>query len=93
MTPTRHEDTQATYTATLVDEWVRGGVQAAVVCPGSRSKIEARPLPADDPRQRQPDISLARSTLNWAPKTQLDEGLKKTIAYFDATLAEISNER
>jgi len=72
---------------------IRELAEKVIALTGSRSKIEARPLPADDPRQRQPDISLARSTLNWAPKTQLDEGLKKTIAYFDATLAEISNER
>jgi UDP-glucuronate decarboxylase len=72
---------------------IRELAEKVIALTGSRSKIEARPLPADDPRQRQPDISLARSTLNWAPKTQLDEGLKKTIAYFDATLAEISNAR
>ncbi|HEV7759412.1 MAG TPA: 2-succinyl-5-enolpyruvyl-6-hydroxy-3-cyclohexene-1-carboxylic-acid synthase [Acidimicrobiales bacterium] len=48
MTPTRHEDTQATFAATLVDEWVRGGVQAAVVCPGSRSTPLALALAADD---------------------------------------------
>ena len=72
---------------------IRELAEKVIALTGSRSKIEARPLPADDPRQRQPDISLASSTLNWTPKTQLDEGLKKTIAYFDATLAEISNER
>jgi UDP-glucuronate decarboxylase len=68
---------------------IRQLAEKVIVLTGSRSKIESRPLPADDPRQRQPDISLARSALNWAPKTQLDEGLKKTIAYFDATLAEM----
>ncbi|WP_416224167.1 UDP-glucuronic acid decarboxylase family protein [Thiohalophilus sp.] len=49
----------------------------------SRSKIEKRPLPDDDPKQRQPDISLAKKTLDWEPKTLLEEGLKKTIPYFE----------
>ncbi len=53
---------------------------------GSRSKLVFMPLPQDDPRQRQPDIALARSALNWAPAVQLEEGLKKTIAYFRAAL-------
>jgi UDP-glucuronate decarboxylase len=50
---------------------------------GSKSKIVHKPLPADDPTQRRPDITLARRRLSWAPKVQLEEGLKKTIAYFD----------
>ena len=50
---------------------------------GSKSKIVRRPLPSDDPKQRRPDISLAREVLGWEPKVQLEEGLKKTIAYFD----------
>ena len=49
---------------------------------GSKSKLERRPLPADDPVQRQPDIALARKHLGWEPKVQLDEGLQKTIEYF-----------
>jgi len=49
---------------------------------GSRSRIVRKPLPADDPVQRQPDISLARRLLDWEPKVQLDEGLTRTIAYF-----------
>jgi len=49
---------------------------------GGPSKIEFRPLPQDDPRQRQPDISLARSELGWSPKVALEDGLKETIAYF-----------
>jgi UDP-glucuronate decarboxylase len=49
---------------------------------GSTSHITYRPLPHDDPRQRQPDISLARKTLNWQPVVPLEEGLKKTIDYF-----------
>jgi UDP-glucuronate decarboxylase len=54
---------------------------------GSRSVLVTRPLPADDPMQRQPDISLAKATLGWEPTVQLDEGLMKTIAYFDTLLA------
>ncbi|REE90958.1 UDP-glucuronic acid decarboxylase family protein [Cupriavidus plantarum] len=49
---------------------------------GSRSAIEARPLPEDDPRQRCPDITLARTLLHWSPSTDLAEGLQRTIAYF-----------
>ena len=49
---------------------------------GSTSKIVYRPLPQDDPLQRKPDISLAKKKLGWEPKTQLEEGLKQTIAYF-----------
>lgn len=49
---------------------------------GSSSKLIFKPLPADDPRQRQPDISLARSSLGWTPKVPLEDGLKETIAYF-----------
>lgn len=53
---------------------------------GSKSRIVYHPLPADDPMQRQPDISLARKTLQWEPKIELEEGLKKTIAYFESQL-------
>jgi UDP-glucuronate decarboxylase len=51
---------------------------------GSRSHIEHRPLPQDDPRQRQPSIELARDLLGWAPRTDLEVGLRQTIAYFTA---------
>ncbi len=54
---------------------------------GSRSKIVRRPLPSDDPRQRRPDISLAKQKLGWSPTTPLQEGLKKTIDYFDEVLS------
>ena len=53
---------------------------------GSRSKIVHRPLPVDDPIQRCPDISLARSALDWEPKTALRPGLERTIAYFENLL-------
>ncbi|MEY2717165.1 MAG: hypothetical protein RL539_197 [Pseudomonadota bacterium] len=49
---------------------------------GSRSKISFRPLPSDDPKQRRPDISLAKRALDWEPKISLEEGLVKTIDYF-----------
>jgi len=53
-----------------------------VALTGSRSRIVFKPLPVDDPRVRQPDISLARSKLGWEPGVPLDEGLAQTIAYF-----------
>jgi UDP-glucuronate decarboxylase len=52
----------------------------------SRSEIIFRPLPADDPKQRKPDITLAKEKIGWSPEVSLDEGLQKTIAYFDALL-------
>jgi dTDP-glucose 4,6-dehydratase len=54
---------------------------------GSRSRLVLRPLPADDPKQRRPDISLARQLLGWEPAVSLDEGLRKTLAYFRPRLA------
>jgi UDP-glucuronate decarboxylase len=54
---------------------------------GSRSKIDRRPLPVDDPVQRCPDISRAKSVLGWEPKVPLEAGLRHTIAYFDKLLA------
>jgi UDP-glucuronate decarboxylase len=53
----------------------------------SSSRIEHGALPADDPMQRQPDISLARKLLQWSPTVDLDEGLRRTIAYFRELLA------
>jgi len=49
---------------------------------GSRSSVQFRPLPQDDPKQRRPDISVARKVLGWQPIVQLEQGLEKTIAYF-----------
>ncbi len=49
---------------------------------GSKSKLRFEPLPSDDPRQRQPNISLAQEKLGWEPKVCLEDGLKETIAYF-----------
>ena len=53
---------------------------------GNKSHLTFKALPADDPRQRQPDMSLAREKLKWEPKVDLDDGLKETIAYFRRTL-------
>lgn len=54
---------------------------------GSNSKIVHEPLPQDDPKQRKPDISLAKSELQWEPKVTLEQGLKKTITYFEELLS------
>jgi UDP-glucuronate decarboxylase len=54
----------------------------------SKSELVYKPLPSDDPMQRQPDISLAKEKLNWEPRVSLKEGLEKTIPYFDHVLRE-----
>jgi UDP-glucuronate decarboxylase len=54
---------------------------------GSKSKLVFKPLPADDPRHRKPDIELARKYLGWEPKVTLEDGLKETIEYFRRKLA------
>ena len=56
---------------------------------GSSSKIIFEPLPHDDPRQRKPDITLAKKMLGWEPKVQLDEGLERMIAYFRGIIDKI----
>jgi UDP-glucuronate decarboxylase len=55
---------------------------------GSKSQIEHRPLPEDDPVRRRPDITLAKTRLDWSPRIELRAGLEKTIAYFDQLLAK-----
>ncbi|MCH8142630.1 MAG: SDR family NAD-dependent epimerase/dehydratase, partial [Proteobacteria bacterium] len=55
---------------------------------GSKSVLKFAPRPADDPQQRRPDISLARSTLNWQPRTRLEDGLPKSIDYFQGLLSQ-----
>jgi UDP-glucuronate decarboxylase len=62
---------------------IRQLAELAIDLTGSRSKLVFHPLPADDPRQRQPDITLARQTLGWEPAVDLRQGLAKTIAYFE----------
>lgn len=61
---------------------IRELAEKVIQITGSKSKIITRPLPSDDPLQRQPDITLARQKLNWEPKIQLDEGLMHTVEYF-----------
>jgi UDP-glucuronate decarboxylase len=60
---------------------------AVIDVTGSTSTIEHKPLPQDDPKQRQPDISLAKKELGWEPTVQLREGLEKTVEYFRGVLA------
>ena len=67
---------------------IRELAEKVVTMTGSKSKLVCKPLPADDPKQRQPDITLAKQELGWEPKIKLEEGLKKTIAYFDKLLTE-----
>lgn len=62
---------------------IRQLAELVIEMTGSRSKIEVHPLPADDPRQRQPDISRAETHLDWKPSVELKDGLFRTIAYFD----------
>jgi UDP-glucuronate decarboxylase len=62
--------------------------QMTVTLVGSRSKIVHRSLPENDPKQRQPDISLAQQLLGWRPRIALKEGLAKTIAYFEHLLSD-----
>jgi UDP-glucuronate decarboxylase len=69
-----------------VEFTIRQLAEKVLALTGSRSRIALRPLPEDDPRQRQPDITLARSTLDWSPGVALEDGLKETIAYFKSTL-------
>jgi len=65
---------------------IRQLAETVIELTGSRSQLIEEPLPADDPRQRQPDISLAKEKLGWEPKVKLREGLVETINYFDNLL-------
>jgi UDP-glucuronate decarboxylase len=71
-----------------VETTVRELAEKIVAMIGSRSKIESRPLPVDDPTQRCPDISRARNLLDWEPRVPLEIGLERTIAYFNRLLCE-----
>jgi len=65
---------------------IRQLAEKVVELTGSSSKMVYLPLPSDDPKQRQPDITVARKMLGWEPAIALEEGLKRTIAYFDSIL-------
>jgi UDP-glucuronate decarboxylase len=68
---------------------IRQLAERVIALTNSSSKLTFKPLPADDPTQRQPDIRLAREKLGgWEPKVPLDEGLLKTIGYFDGLLRQ-----
>ena len=54
---------------------------------GTKSQLEFKPLPEDDPKVRQPDITRARTILGWEPKVDFDEGIRKTIEYFRGQIA------
>jgi UDP-glucuronate decarboxylase len=64
-----------------------------VALTNSSSKIVLRPLPADDPRQRCPDISRANDLLHWAPTIALKDGLTKTVSYFDGLLTNATESK
>lgn len=66
---------------------IRQLAETVIELTGSSSRLVFRPLPADDPLQRQPDITLAREKLGWEPTVQLEEGLTRTIRYFDQLLS------
>jgi UDP-glucuronate decarboxylase len=69
------------------DEWTVEELATLVIeLTGSASKIQYHPLPKDDPKQRRPDLSLAEKTIGWKPRTELREGLTRTIEYFDGVL-------
>jgi UDP-glucuronate decarboxylase len=59
---------------------------------GSKSEIQFNPLPQDDPKQRRPEISLAKEVIGWEPRVPLEEGLQKTIGYFDDLLRKSKEE-
>ena len=71
-----------------VEFTIRDLAESVIRIVGSSSRLHYFPLPVDDPRQRQPDILLARERLDWQPAVDLEDGLKRTIAYFDALLRQ-----
>lgn len=86
MMATRAEVTGPINIGNPVQFTIRELAQLVIELTGSRSKLVFRPLPSDDPKQRQPDIAKANRELGWQPKIALREGLVRTIAYFDELL-------
>ena len=64
--------------------------QKVIELTGSKSEIIYEAMPQDDPKQRQPDISRAQNTFGWAPEIQLEQGLNRTIAYFEKLLPDLT---
>jgi UDP-glucuronate decarboxylase len=67
---------------------IRELAEKVIAMVGGKSKLIFKPLPSDDPRQRQPDISLAKEKLGWEPKVHIDDGLRETIGYFRQLLGQ-----
>lgn len=70
---------------------IRELAEKTIALTNSKSELIQMPLPSDDPKQRQPDITKAREHLNWEPTVDLDEGLKRTIDYFRSRLPELAS--
>ena len=88
MMATGHEVTGPVNIGNPAEFTVRELADLVLEITGSKSNVVSHKLPSDDPRHRQPDISVARQLLDWQPKTQLREGLVKTIAYFEDLLSQ-----
>jgi UDP-glucuronate decarboxylase len=82
MMATPHEITGPFNMGNPVEFTIRELAEAVLKMVGGSSKLVFKPLPQDDPKQRQPDITLAHENLGWEPKVQLEQGLEKTVAYF-----------
>ncbi|MDG2520760.1 SDR family oxidoreductase [Caulobacter segnis] len=67
---------------------IKALAEKVIALTGSSSKLIYKPLPSDDPRQRQPNIEKAKAILDWEPTVHLEDGLRKTIAYFDGLLSD-----
>lgn len=74
-----------------VEFTIRDLAELVIELTGAGSSLVHKPLPQDDPRQRQPDITRAKDTLDWAPTVKLRDGLQKTIAYFDGLISARPN--
>ena len=83
---TSDEVTGPINTGNPVEFTIKELAEAVIDLTGSKSELIYEPLPSDDPTQRCPDISLAKEKLGWEPKIQLEEGLKKTIPFFETFL-------
>ncbi|MCB1749919.1 MAG: SDR family NAD-dependent epimerase/dehydratase, partial [Gammaproteobacteria bacterium] len=84
---TAPEITGPVYLGNPVEFTIRELAELVIELTGSRSRLEFAPLPTDDPRQRQPDITRAREHLGWEPRVDLREGLARTITYFESLLS------